>query len=75
MRVLVGLNLTMSDDGYEWRSVHGKLTDNPTLGYSHTFGQEKSHLAKEWNDRSKRQRKILIERLVYYSAIHEVEEL
>jgi len=63
----------MSD--YDWRGGHGSPSYNPTLDWETTFGQRKSHLAKEWEDSSERRRKVLLEKVIYYSAIHEVQEL
>jgi hypothetical protein len=47
-----------------------------TLSIERTFHQRKSHLAKEWkkNDDEYR-RKMLIELLLYYSAIDAFQEL
>ena len=60
-------------DGYQWRG--SEPTDNPTLEWDRTFGQRKAHLAKRWDELTEHHRKVLIEKMLYYSAIHEVQEL
>lgn len=63
----------MSD--YDWRGGHGSPSYNPTLDWETTFGQRKAHLAKEWEDSTEYRRKQLIEIVLFYSAIHEEQEL
>jgi hypothetical protein len=66
----------MTDDGYDWRGVGAQPNNNPALSWERTFGQRKAHVAKAWEENeSTYDKKMRIERMVYYSAIHEVKEL
>jgi hypothetical protein len=63
-----------SDNTYEWRGDSVPLSDT-TLSWGKTFQQRKSFLSKRWDEYNRHGRLVLIEKMLYYSAITEIQEI
>lgn len=61
-----------SDNSYEWRGGSVPTSDT-TLSWEKTFHQRKSFLAKKWDEYDFHERMVLVEKMVYYSAITEIQ--
>jgi hypothetical protein len=61
---------------YDWRGGKKSApTTDTTLSWDKTFHQRKAQLAKKWDEYNYAQRMTLIERLLFYSAITDIQEV